>query len=302
MHLSIKKYNLLILFSLVLFSCENSSTEIAQDETAFEEQVASEPVNFHDQDTQVISCNGKVDVPPQFRADVHAKTDGFVENITVLVGQRVKKGDVLATLTSQEFILLQDNLLQSKAKYEQLQKDHARKSELSKSNAVSEKELERVNAELLQSKAAFLAFAEQAKFVGINLDKILKGDVSNRVSIIAPIDGFVNKAQANNGKHVTANELLFQIVDESHKHVELAVFSSDAQKLQKSQLVKFRANGSKTIFEGSVFLINQALDDQLQYVNVHVHPIDEQLPLMVSSYVEATIYIDSLLSVKDEKH
>lgn len=302
MYQSIIKYNLLILLSLVLFSCGNNSTEIAQDETASEEEVASEPVNFHDHEAQVISCNGKVDVPPQFRADVHAKMDGFVENIAVLVGQRVKKGEVLATLTSQEFILLQDNLLQSKAKYEQLQKDYARKSELSKSNAISEKELERVNAELLQSKAAYSAFEEQAKFVGLNLEKLLKGEVSNRVSIIAPIDGFVNKVQANNGKHVTANELLFQIVDESHKHVELAVFSSDAQKLQKGQLVKFQANGSETEFRGSVFLINQALDDQLQYVNVHVHPLDEKLPLMVSSYVEATIYVDSLLSVKDEKH
>ncbi|MDP4965408.1 MAG: efflux RND transporter periplasmic adaptor subunit, partial [Salibacteraceae bacterium] len=204
-------------------------------------------------------------------------------------------GEVLATLVSKDLITLQNALLQSKARLTQLEKDQARKSELAASNAISGKELEKINADLQQEKAIYNSALAQIKFVGLNTESVLAGNITNQINIISPIDGFVNQVNANNGRFVTANALMFQIVDESHKHIELEVFSKDAAKIKENQKVSFKQSGSSKVYEGSIFLANRAVDNISQTVNVHVHPIGNTEDLVVSMFVEAAIHTDTLI-------
>jgi cobalt-zinc-cadmium efflux system membrane fusion protein len=61
---------------------------------------------------EVIQVNGMIDVPPQNRAVVNASMGGYIKNTPFLIGDIVKKGQVLLTLENPEFVSLQQSFLE----------------------------------------------------------------------------------------------------------------------------------------------------------------------------------------------
>jgi membrane fusion protein, heavy metal efflux system len=68
--------------------------------------------------SNVIKANGSFDVEPSHMATVSAPLGGYVRSAGLLPGQPVKKGQVIAVIENQEFINLQQENLESKARLE----------------------------------------------------------------------------------------------------------------------------------------------------------------------------------------
>ena len=61
--------------------------------------------------SETVNANGYTKLPPQNQADVAMHTTGLIKSIRVLEGQEIKKGQVLATMESPEFAILQEAYL-----------------------------------------------------------------------------------------------------------------------------------------------------------------------------------------------
>ncbi|MDQ2769440.1 MAG: efflux RND transporter periplasmic adaptor subunit, partial [Bacteroidota bacterium] len=61
-----------------------------------------------------VQATGQIDVPPSHRVSVTAIMGGYVQQLPVLPGQFVRRGSVLATLRSPEYLKLQQDYLQSR--------------------------------------------------------------------------------------------------------------------------------------------------------------------------------------------
>jgi len=61
----------------------------------------------------IVEANGQLRVPPQNIASVTAIVGANVNSIRVFLGDKVKKGDVLATLSHPDLLQLQTNYLDS---------------------------------------------------------------------------------------------------------------------------------------------------------------------------------------------
>lgn len=59
-----------------------------------------------------VKASGKIDVPPKNRAKVTSFVGGYVKTISLLVGDKVAKGQPLLTLESPEYIDLQQSYLE----------------------------------------------------------------------------------------------------------------------------------------------------------------------------------------------
>ena len=66
--------------------------------------------------TTEVQANGTVEVPPQNRVSIAAVLGGYVQAVHVLAGQYVAAGAVVATLRAPEYLTLQQQYLQSKAR------------------------------------------------------------------------------------------------------------------------------------------------------------------------------------------
>jgi cobalt-zinc-cadmium efflux system membrane fusion protein len=102
-----KKTLSILALSIVLFSCKETATEevAIRDDTMVTvttpqfKSSAMEIANPTEQDFEVtIKAAGKIDVPPQNRAKVTTFIGGRVKSTTLLVGDKVTKGEILLTL------------------------------------------------------------------------------------------------------------------------------------------------------------------------------------------------------------
>jgi cobalt-zinc-cadmium efflux system membrane fusion protein len=252
---------------------------------------------------EVVFCNGRVEVPPQYRADVHARVAGYLDEVNVLKGQEVKAGETLAVLTDREVLVLQQRYLQSFSQESMLANALERKEALHANKTISDREWEESQSAHEVERRNLESLEQQLAFLGVQPSQVLQNGARASIAIKAPISGFVNSVNANRGKYVDANTLLFEVLDESHKHIELQVFPSDAKRLQLHQRVEFTIGGSGEVYSGSVFLINKGVDEHSQSINVHVHPEGLSPSLLVASFVEARIYVNEIVQdVKDSEH
>lgn len=294
----------LVLTIVMLSSCGGQTEEggHGHDHPTVEEQPDTNYVPIENQRQSLIHCNGRVEVPPQYVADIHARIDGYVEDVYVLKGQEVKRGQALAVISDRTILTLRQELQQSNAKLERIQKSYDRKSVLFESKAISSREWEEVKAQLDGEKALNQSLKDQLSYIGIDPEAVAQAKGSDKIMITSPIEGFVNAVNVNMGKRVSAHEKLFQVIDESHKHIELEVFPSAAGALKMYQRVEFTPTGSNETYEGYVFLINRSVDAMSNTINVHVHPEGETKNLVVSTFVDAKIHTDEFVEEGDEKH
>ena len=131
---------------------------------------------------------------------------GVIDNVNVKEGQRVKKGELLATLNSDllsnEIVSKEGALKQARAQYEKIQKDFSRFKTLYESESVSFKEYE---------DALFDMQAQKGNMESISYALELLKTQKRKKSIIAPYDGVILQKLLSQGEWVNAGAGVFNI-------------------------------------------------------------------------------------------
>ena len=79
-----------------------------------------------------LKVNGIISVAPQNLATVSAPLGGFIKSTTLMPGNAVSKGQTLAIIENQQFIDIQQSFLETKNRFEFVEADYKRSSELYK--------------------------------------------------------------------------------------------------------------------------------------------------------------------------
>lgn len=237
----------------------------------------------------ILKVNGKLDVPPQNLVSVSAPLSGILRSTEMLEGLHVKKGDVLAVLEHPDIVQLQENFVEAHNKYNYMEKELARQTELNKENVNSAKVLQQTQSEFNIARAKYKALEEKLRIAGINKEQILNGNISGKIIVSSPIDGYVTKVNVNIGKMVDHQDVMFEIVDTRHLHAELTVYEKDIIKIKEHQKVRFTlANNPGKELSASVYLIGRAFDES-RSVRVHCHLDEEDKELLPGMYINAIV-------------
>jgi membrane fusion protein, heavy metal efflux system len=90
---------------------------------------------------------------------------------------------------------------------------------------------------------------------------------------------------------VQPQDVMFQIVDTEHLHVELTIFEKDIPKIREKQKVRYKIpNESGRERIATVYLIGRMISES-RSVRVHCHMEEEDKNLLPGMYVDATIEI-----------
>ena len=243
--------------------------------------------------TNVIKANGYLDVPPQNNAVVSPMIIGYVRQINFLVGDNVKKGQVMAELESMEFIDMQQHYVELNAQMMFLKEEFERQKLLIDSDAVSKKTFLKSEIEYKTASSMLEGLKSKLKLLGVNFEKLNQGKVEPRFSLRAPITGSIKMMNTMLGKQVDPSEEVFEIINTEHIHLELSVYEQDASKVKKGQKVWFKIpNQTSSIFEGEVFLVGKDLSEDKRSINVHVHIDGDESQFTVGMYANATIVVE----------
>ncbi|MBW7936549.1 MAG: efflux RND transporter periplasmic adaptor subunit, partial [Flavobacteriales bacterium] len=137
---------------------------------------------------EVIHCNGVIEIPSDARVSMYLPIGGYVSEIYVLTGDKVKKGEVLAVLEHPDYIALQQQYIESHAQMLFYQSEWERQQKLQVENATMQRTLDKAKADYLGALSQTKALESKMEMLGINTETLLAGKVSNKVYLRSPVN------------------------------------------------------------------------------------------------------------------
>ena len=299
----IYKY-IIVVLALSVFGCGNDKNKAADSEQkAIDQRLRITKEQFHKNNMSLgniteevfpitIKANGVIDVPPENKAIVNSITGGYIKTVPFLVGDIVRKGQVLVTLENPEFVGMQQEYMEVKEQLNYLKSEYERQKTMYNENVISEKKYLMAESQYKSANAKYNGLRKQLSMLNINPLSVEKGDITSIVNIYAPISGSITRVNVSRGAYVSPTTSILEIIDNDHVHIELSVFEKHIMKVKKDQDIHFSIpEVSDEIFEAKVHLVGAAIEEN-RIIKVHGHPLDESKTFFTGMFVNAEIIID----------
>ena len=242
-----------------------------------------------------VQVNGHIDVAPQNKAVISVPLGGYITRTTLVVGDRVKRGQLLATLENPEFITLQQNYLEITEQLPYLKAEFERQKTLFDENITSQKNYLKSQAEYKKALATTSGLKQQLNLLNIPIEQLEAGNLSSSTSIYSPISGSISRLNITLGAYISPATEVMEIINTDHIHLELAVFEKDVIQVKEGQEIVFRIpEASGTTHQGFIHRVGRAIDENRR-VLVHGHiENDKDFNFILGMFVDATIITDSI--------
>lgn len=243
----------------------------------------------------VVKASGRIDVPPENKAKVTAFLGGYVKKTTLLIGDKVTKGQALLTLESTDYLDIQKEYLDVAEQITFLKSEFERQKTLYDEKITSQKNYLKAESEYRRAKGMYQSLRAKLQLVNINPAQVEKGKLTTVVTIYAPISGSVSVMNAEVGMLISPTDVMLEIVNNADLHVELSVFEKDILQIKEGQKIKFKVpEASSELFDAEVHLVGKTIEGNDRTINVHGH-LDANVKqrLLSGMFVEASIIVNS---------
>lgn len=246
-----------------------------------------------------IKTTGVLGVPPNGYASISAKSEGIIVNTKKLVeGNYVKKGEIIAYLENPDFIVKQQEYLESKAQLNLKNLNLTRQQNLINANAGVSKNLQIAKAEKAILETKTVGLSKQLAYLGIPTNNLTVNTITKRIAIKAPMSGYIENINIHNGMYTKPTISLMEIVSSDHLHLELNVFEKDIANIKIGQKISytFPALGN-TIYNGEISEIGKNFKGTSKTVRVHGH-IEGKKPLFIKDlFINAKIWLNNKTNI-----
>lgn len=245
----------------------------------------------------VVKVTGLIDVPPENRSVVSATMGGYIKTLPLLIGDFVKKGQVVLTLENPEFVSLQQEYLETHEQLSYLKSEYDRQKTLYDENISSQKSYLKAESDYKTALAKHSGLKKQLSMLNIPPANVEAGKISSITTMYAPITGSVTQVNVSKGSYVAPATPILEIIDNDHIHLELSVFEKDILKIKKEQPITFKIpESSSEIFKAEVHLVGTSMGAE-RTIKVHGHLInEEENNFLTGMFVEADIITETRAS------
>lgn len=210
--------------------------------------------------------NGRVTCDEGLLRKLYIPCTGKISGIRVEVGDRVGKGEVLATMNSQDAASCQQELNDTESQLRVAERALSMAQDLHAGGMLSDKELAAADEEVVRLQGARERLQAVAHINGY--------DGGSQARIISPIDGYVTARRVyNNGYVDEANNdtPAFEIADMSRVWVVADVYENDLSRVREGAAVRVTTLAWKDeAFVGKIDKIYHVLDDESKTMKVRV--------------------------------
>ena len=301
------KHIYIILISLALIACEESEN---QSKTTTKELPSNGIVvtkaQFNTEKMQLgmlteqwfntkVKATGFIDVPPQNKSSVSTFMGGYIVKTPLLIGDKVKKGQLLISLENTDFVEIQQQYLEVAEQLHYLKSEYKRQEILYNEKITSQKNFLKAESAYKSTLALYSGLRKKLVMMNINPHALEKGKISSKINLYAPIDGYITKVNVSNGSYVSPADEILEIVNTEHIHLELSVFEKDILKIKKNQQILFKIpEATDSVFKAEVHLVGTSVNEKDRTIKVHGHiEDDEHTNFIMGMFVEADIITHS---------
>lgn len=221
-----------------------------------------------------LTLSGEIQPNPLSVAHVSTRVAGTIQRVHVVVGDRVGRGRVLATIYSPEFLSLIGDYLLAHERSENAAQSKSPDAPALQEVAQSSKR----RLELLGAPATVLAQLHASH------------QPVNELPILSPASGVVTEVEAGPGKHVDAGTDLFGITDLSRVWAVAHAYERDLGKLRIGQTASIVASAYPgRSFDGRVASLEGAIDEATRTLRVRLNVTNPGLALKPGMFVSARV-------------
>lgn len=229
--------------------------------------VSTQPV------AETLRVAGRIDFDEQRLARIGATITGRVTDIDAMLGQTVKRGDVLARLNSSELSSQQLAYLKARAELELNRRNAERAKALFDADVIAAAELQRRQSEYQISVAETRAAADQLQLLGVTpaaIERLGKhGAVNSLTPVVATLNGVVVERKLAQGQVVQPADSLFVVADLSNLWAVAQVPEQQVSQVKTGQSVSIEvpALGNEKLL-GKLIYVGQTIDPETRTVLV----------------------------------
>ncbi len=249
-----------------------------------------------------VQVTGKLELAPRDRADISPILGGIVKKINVIEGDRVRKGQVLATLEHPDFIQLQQDYINSVNTLVYLEKEFERQKKLYEEKVGSGREFQKISADYNNNKSVVKALEIKLTMLGLNVSEIANGTIYSVVTIVSPMNGTISLVETNIGAYVEPLTKLFEVVNNDKLHADFRVYEKDINKVKVGQKVFFRTTSLMQEFEGEIYAISPVFEDEPKALHVHATISNSKKNLIPGMYIQGRIIAENTLTAVLPEH
>lgn len=232
--------------------------------------------------SSVVVANGQLEVLPQNEASVTAIIGANIVSIDVFEGKKVNQGQVLAYLSHPDLLNLQTRYLNSWNQLQYTDKEYQRQKRLYEEQVGSGKDFQKIQSDFHSLTSEVNNLEAQLKLLKLDPEKIRQGTIYEKVPVVSPISGFIEKVDVKTGQYVEPQKQMFEVVNNDHIHADLMVFEKDIYKVKEGQKVAFSIESlSGETLSARIFAVGKSFEQNPKAVHVHAE-IENKKGLLIS--------------------
>lgn len=247
--------------------------------------------------TATIRANGMLKVPFTHQANATSLYGGAVKTLNVQIGDDVRKGEVVATITNPQFIQMQEEYLTIGSKITFAEQELQRQQMLNAGNAGALKNLQSATAELNALRTRKASLQRQIQLMGINPNTITNDNLKSVLTVRSPLKGTVSQVFARIGSYVDVSSPVAEIVDNGSLHLDLQVFEKDLTKLAVGQIIHFTlTNNPVKEYDAKVFSIGSSFENDSKTIAVHCYVTGDKTGLIDGMNITGIVSLSDVTS------
>ena len=241
---------------------------------------------------QVVSAPGTVDFNAYQLADITTMVEGVIYARHVRLGDEVKKGQKLVTLTSSDLARAEAEYLRAEAEHRKSKLDLERLEGLVKDKIISQARFQQAfsihqsaHANLAASRASLSSYG----LSGEKINSLIKAKEYGQLTLHAPGAGTVVSDEFRTGQHIAAGARLMQIADESTVWVEVKLSQSQMEGITVGGTAAVTLKGKGTHYPARVINVHHQLDQVTRTVGIRLEVLNPEDALHPGMFVSAEI-------------
>ena len=244
--------------------------------------------------SEEITVQGTVQIPVEGMREIAAYFGGYVQDLKLIEGQAVRKGEILFMLENPDFLRLQQEYLEISSQLAYLKEEFDRQKTLSTEQISAQKNYLKAAADYNGALAKAQSLKKQLALISVDADALTAATMRSKIPVISPITGFVEEVLVVPGQFLAPAAKAVTLMSREHMHVELVLFEKDASKVHVGQVVEFVSPDSPDAYlKASIKVVGKSINEQRQ-ISVHADLLDkkEEVKLTPGMFLQAKIQLD----------